>query len=385
MLKRQRPFSTVPPITRFDLVFWQNIVSPHQAPTLRALSSMGHRVTVVASDLISSSRRALGWQVPNVGACRVQILDKNADIREIVSDSSLDAVHVLAGAQVGPLGAKVLAACVGRKKRLGIISESPDIRGVRHLLKLAKYSWDRLRFERHVDFVLAMGERGVNWFQRCGYPEAKIYPYIYTVDGGAAPPPEVDRNTPFRICFVGQLIKRKGIDILLRAVEEGLSECDFQLTIIGSGEMEESLRKLADALGVQSRVEWKGRLPSNEVAAEISNSDVLVLPSREDGWGAVVNEALMLGVPVVCSSACGAQDLIRSEWRGSVFPTENAIALAHELRKWCDFVGRDGSHRSQIQSWAKCISGESTASYLTAVLEHVYCGYARPAPPWLVG
>jgi glycosyltransferase involved in cell wall biosynthesis len=56
-----------------------------------------------------------------------------------------------------------------------------------------------------------------------------------------------------------------------------------------------------------------------------------VLPSRFDGWGAVVNEALMVGTPVICSDRCGASDVIENGRNGYVFEADNADALLQRL------------------------------------------------------
>jgi glycosyltransferase involved in cell wall biosynthesis len=61
-----------------------------------------------------------------------------------------------------------------------------------------------------------------------------------------------------------------------------------------------------------------------------------VLPSRFDGWGAVVNEALMVGTPVICSNRCGASDVIENGRNGYVFEAGSARALRERLRQYCE-------------------------------------------------
>jgi glycosyltransferase involved in cell wall biosynthesis len=115
----------------------------------------------------------------------------------------------------------------------------------------------------------------------------------------------------------------------------------------------------------------------------ISKSDLLVLPSYKDGWGVVINEALMAGVPVVCSTNCGAQDLLDGCIRGETFEVGNAKQLAEVLRRRIG-VGPNGAEtRRDIQEWSRRISAESAASYLKAIVDHVYAAGPRPMAPWL--
>ena len=114
------------------------------------------------------------------------------------------------------------------------------------------------------------------------------------------------------LIFVGQLIPRKRLDRLLRALA-AVRSTDWVFRIIGDGSERRSLEKLALELNLLRRITFTGALDNGAVRNELANADLFVLPSRWDGWGAVVNEALMSGTPVICSSYCGAADLI-SEW-----------------------------------------------------------------------
>jgi glycosyltransferase involved in cell wall biosynthesis len=112
--------------------------------------------------------------------------------------------------------------------------------------------------------------------------------------------------------------------------------------------------------------------------------DLLILPSQFDGWGAVVNEALMCGVPVICSDQCGAADLLAESWRGSIFRNASVGSLTQELRAWIKHGPISASERQRIQQWSHCIEGESVAHYLIDILRHVYEGSARPTAPWRI-
>jgi len=123
-------------------------------------------------------------------------------------------------------------------------------------------------------------------------------------------------------------------------------------------------------------------MPVNDALDRLRCSDLLILPSRFDGWGAVVNEALMHGVPVVCSSSCGSQDLLRESWRGGVFESEDVSGLRRQILDRLKLGRPTLAERARLIEWTSCITGEAAAKYLISVFEHVYgCG-TRPHPPW---
>ena len=72
-------------------------------------------------------------------------------------------------------------------------------------------------------------------------------------------------------------------------------------------------------------------IPFGNSQAVISEYDVLVLPSRYDGWGVVVNEALMAGVPVICSDQVGAGAVIEKWQCGATFASEDVPDLVDKL------------------------------------------------------
>jgi glycosyltransferase involved in cell wall biosynthesis len=360
------------------LLFWHNLISPHQAPFMRELADAGHEVLVVATEEMSEERRSLGWEIPSLGRARVILGPDHGKVRQIVESSGPDAVHLIAGARVTSLGRQVALACRASGRRMGIITESPDPRGVRGPLRWAKYSWERITTGRHFDFILAMGPRGVRWFKLCGYPEARIFPFAYVTDRlsgclGGKP------GNAFRFLFVGQLIPRKGVDLLLRALVR-VPHCE--LSVIGDGPERECLQNLARACGTEDRVFWPGKMDAARVQGHILDADMLVLPSREDGWGAVVNESLMAGTPVICSTACGAADLIRQPWLGSVFQSGSVPDLASSLSGWANKGKRNTAERERIRIWARCIEAPSIAGYVEKVLEHVHNHGPRPQAPW---
>ncbi|UCG68120.1 MAG: glycosyltransferase family 4 protein, partial [Thermoplasmata archaeon] len=92
------------------------------------------------------------------------------------------------------------------------------------------------------------------------------------------------------VLFVGRLHERKGLDLLLPIFKEVVKEEKALLRIVGSGEMEKSLKQQADRLSLQEHVEFLGYLPDPEMREQYSEASVFVLPSRYEGFGIVLLE-----------------------------------------------------------------------------------------------
>lgn len=361
-------------------VFWQNIISPHQAPFLRALADLGHKVTVVSTESMTPDRLALGWKTPDLGNAHVVVGPNTIEINQVVQDAPAEAIHVMAGARWNPLGDQALQQCLASKRRMGILTEAPDPRGMAGLGRWAKYTIERVTKGGHYDFVLAMGGMGARWFRRCAYPERRVFPFAYVIES-ILPAHSKNSNEFIKLLFAGQFIHRKGLDILLRALASVPSE-KAQSWLLGDGPEKEAFQIQVEQLGIQNRVVWLHKSDSVGVMTEMAKSDVTILPSRHDGWGAVVNESLMVGTPVICSNACGASDLIREPWLGTVFRSGSADDLAMALEHWIKLGTRTETERQRIRSWSNCITGESLAHYFVSIMNHTYSNSARPMAPW---
>jgi glycosyltransferase involved in cell wall biosynthesis len=226
-----------------------------------------------------------------------------------------------------------------------------------------------------------MGQTGVDWYVKAGYPSEKVFPYAYVVEAPTYFPPPATNDAVVRIAFVGALIKRKGVDLLIRALAR-LQEFPWHLDIVGNGPEFNALRRLAVHADIAERVQFHGTLPMSQVNARIAICDLLALPSRYDGWGAVVNEALMLGVPVICSDKCGAADLLRTTAQGATFTAGSVTSLANMLANRLNTGRITTNRREAVQMMAARVHGEQVARYLLAVLACVYQGKGRPIPPW---
>jgi glycosyltransferase involved in cell wall biosynthesis len=119
--------------------------------------------------------------------------------------------------------------------------------------------------------------------------------------------------------FVGQLIYRKGIDKLLDAFSL-LNYKNVYLKILGNGEYKSKIIKLCSK---KNNISYLGFLNQKKLIQHLYKSDVLIFPSRFDGWGVTVTQAMAAGLPVVGTKETGAiKDFIRNGFNGKICKTE---------------------------------------------------------------
>ena len=120
-----------------------------------------------------------------------------------------------------------------------------------------------------------------------------------------------------KICFVGMLIHRKGLDRLFEAVNKAINKSNIEIYVIGEGPEKEKMITLARNLGINAG--FLGKLPNTMVREWMHNSHLVVMPSREETFSIVALEALAEGRPVFASKLGGFLELIQDKKNGVLF------------------------------------------------------------------
>jgi glycosyltransferase involved in cell wall biosynthesis len=170
------------------------------------------------------------------------------------------------------------------------------------------------------------------------------------------------------VLFSGQLILRKGIDLLFAAYEK-IQDCrSISLWIMGSGPLEKTLKEAVVRKGLKN-VKFLGYMQEREKWFYYLLSDIFVLPTREDVWGLVVNEAMMCGLPVICSKNAGCcNDLIedgKTGYRIDPCETEKLSDTLHNLIM--DDSLRKTMSKNALEKVRKYNIEESTKGFLRAI------------------
>lgn len=141
---------------------------------------------------------------------------------------------------------------------------------------------------------------------------------------------------PFRIVQTGRLAaEHKGQDILLRAIailkSDGIT--GITASFIGDGPSLESLQTLAKELGIRGQVEFLGSRPQEYIYGHLCDYDLFVQPSRYEGFGLTVAEAMAAGVPVLVSDIDGPMEIIAGGLYGSHFRSEDPADCAARIKE----------------------------------------------------
>lgn len=342
------------------------------------LAERGHSVAYVAEQLMSEERAQQGWFAPDLGRAELHLVPTIAELQALLGNLPPGAHHICQGLRGNGLVGVVQQELEKRQIPYRIVMEMVDDTGWRGIIK--KYVYQRLFAKRHyLQGVLAIGDKTAQWVQMRGVSAEKVHPFAYFLPRLEYPPQNSSAPVePFKFLFVGQLIERKRVALLLQALGK-LHSKQYVLQIIGSGPLEDQLQKLAASL-LPHQVEWLGKLSMDAVRQQMAEANCLVLPSRHDGWGAVVSEALMVGTPAICSDTCGAAEVVRASGEGGVFPSGDQQALTHLLATQLAQGRVSADKRQALAHWAKCLGAEAGAHYLTQILQYPQQSHKAP---WL--
>jgi glycosyltransferase involved in cell wall biosynthesis len=177
-------------------------------------------------------------------------------------------------------------------------------------------------------------EAELDYARRFPLPRHFCIPYYCDISQFRDAPREEGTGRPITFFFCGQMIRRKGVDLLLTAFDRLVAAgIDARLLLVGrEAELPLFLSTLRPA--ARALVRYEGFQPPERLPEFFARSDVFILPSRYDGWGVVVNQALGAGLPVITSDAVGAgMDLVEEGVNGSRFAAGDAGGLYSAMER----------------------------------------------------
>jgi glycosyltransferase involved in cell wall biosynthesis len=185
--------------------------------------------------------------------------------------------------------------------------ETSDIKG----LKRFPFGSFQLKYLlKEMEFLVAVSKVSAKEFEQLRFPKERIV----NIPNGVEVPKE-DRTSYDQVIHVittARLSREKGVDILLKAWENVFKEEKTRkLTIIGSGPLEEEMKRMTQALNIGESVEFVGFV--SNVETYLKNADIFVLASRTEGMSNALLEAMSYGFPCIATNVGGNSELLGGE------------------------------------------------------------------------
>ncbi len=243
---------------------------------------------------------------------------------------------VVVVSEFGPASLRALAWCRARGRALVLLSEvSAEVQAS---LPAPQRALHRL-LARRADGLIAVSAAARSRLLALGAAPAAVTLSMQPVDEealkGVALARRAPGGKPIEVLTVARLVPDKDVGALIEAfAAAGLGEGEARLSIVGGGPLEGQLRSQAQALSVPAR--FLGAVAAGELPARYAAADLFALVSRFEPFGVALREAVVAGLPVICSTAVGAAaDLARDGANALLVAPGDVDGLAAALRRLC--------------------------------------------------
>ena len=176
--------------------------------------------------------------------------------------------------------------------------------------------------ERHLvrfsDVVVNISQNDLRFAQKAGYKgrHVVIENAVEDLPNGAPDTPR-PKDDKIRLLFVGRFDRQKGLDILLKSFNNAVEKRpDLSLSVIGDA----VLADLPPDFDNPDNVTFHGWVDNDKIAQHYANADLLVVPSRWEGFGLIVAEAMRSGTPAMVSHRGNLPDIVEPGKTGHVVP-----------------------------------------------------------------
>lgn len=379
---------------RDELIFWFNIPPKVEKGAFNYVSEhWPSRVYYIILNDLPEYRKLNHWDDNDFGNAEVIKLweKENADSYiQSICRCHPSAIHILNGF-TNSIQKKVRRALKCSDARVGVYTERPSYYGgfperlLRRIGLFLKYYALRVRDEKVTDFVLPLGKVGVQAFESFGWDKEKLFPFMYNPQI-LFPAPLFRLSTyPIRFVYVGRFyFKTKGIDVLMKACE--LLTGSWTLDLVGGYGKDKD--KVLDWIQSHEQVHFLGNWQSEEVVSNLQKYDVVIVPSKCDGWNLLVNEAIAAGVGCISSDESVSHELIQTSGAGIVYHWNRSRLLAKHMQSVIDDPTTIQRWKENALNYRQCISPDTVGKYLISILDSLYYreekqSFDKPTCPWV--
>jgi glycosyltransferase involved in cell wall biosynthesis len=197
-------------------------------------------------------------------------------------------------------------------------------------------------------------------------PKKYEHKYIKMLETGIVPRREFQKeynHQRLNLLWVGNIIPRKGLPLILHALANLKDSYDIKLTVVGDGSDKLRCQELAKKLGIQMKVDFVGKLNYLDVQKIYNQADVFIFTSLRDTSGNVVLEAMNNKLPVIALNHHGVSEMVTPDCgikievqsvEQIVKDLSEAIKLFYHNRELLSQMGNKGYERiKQVYDWGK--------------------------------
>ena len=378
-----------------NIVSWNITLTEHQVHLLRELKkkNLSNLVVVIKKKEIPE-RKNQGWIEPNSYDLNPQILGSHWLIEGIkIINKNKNALNLFSGLWASRSFFILLLYALLRGYKVGIIVESFSninlgtysdtnkfYNSILRILRPPCYWIAGFFLGKYIRPIFAISPKAVKQFTDARFLKENIYPFAYFIPINEY----INRkilpgvNDSLRIVYLGGFIERKGINELIElAYLCNKQNLNIHFTIYGPGFVNKFV-------SIPPNVSLNGLIPFGSAQKILPNYDLLIVPSKYDGWGVVVNESLMQCVPVLVSNKVGASVLVEQSGAGLIFDLNNKDAQLKILKNLINNRGIIKEWSENARVFKNCVSPQKGASYMLECIDANLLRKLPPPCPWVL-
>jgi glycosyltransferase involved in cell wall biosynthesis len=155
------------------------------------------------------------------------------------------------------------------------------------------------------------------------------------------------QNSNYKIGTIGRLVTQKDYPTLLNAFSNVLKSLpNTDLYVVGEGYLQKDLIELSKSLSINDKVNWLGK--TEYIKEFLSKIDLFILPSKYEGFGLVLLEAMVAKKPIIAANNSAIPEVLGKSYEG-LFLTGDANALAQQITT---AIGDNGFSDKLVRSYA---------------------------------
>lgn len=375
-------------------MFWWTIPCKAMTPVIQEFSKLQREDILLITGELSSHRKKMGWEDEKIGNVEHIVLKNKDEWRHkalILLEQNKTAHHVFNGFYEPKEFSFIVKKASDFSLKYTILTEAPSNK-YRYLKWYLAEFYHRfflsVKYRRVIRNAMLIGslsgynKNEINKFLRLGVSDEQLFPFGYfsSIDHILLPI-QNESHIPRLFC-PGNLVRHKGVDILINALDiinqKGI---EFICHITGDGPEKKRLIELTKKKSLNEKIIFHHVLKQSEYNSLKSQMDILIAPGYIEPWGIRINESIQAGHVIIVSDLIGASELVSNQG-GKIFKSGDFMDLAIKLEPYLINQDLIKEARKWNIEFSQKISPKVAASYLHSVIHCKIENDPIPTPIW---